>query len=376
MPASALPSITVSPPKSSACTKRAVALDAAIGDERHPAVGCGPALDERLHLRHAEVRVEPRGAAAARPDADLDAVDAALQRGSARPRRWRRCRRSSSTSPNRLRNASMARAMTTEWPCAMSMTMHVDPGADQLRGALEVIALGADRRADPQPALCVARRERQLALRERSFAVIRPSSVPSASTSGSFLILCVRISSSAVRRDPDRRCATTSRSRGVMRDGDGAVPCPRTAGRAWSAGPARGALRRRRPACRRRCAASAPPLRPGVAAAPNGVRVVDDAVLLALDDLDLAHLRLDLAAAEAAVDDADAAFFGDGDRHLGARDRVHVGRDDRPLQREVLGEARRQVDGRRIAALDDAVLGREEEVVERAAADEIETDRS
>ena len=40
-----------------------------------------------------------------------------------------------------------------------------------------------------------------------------------------------------------------------------------------------------------------------------------------------------------AVDDADAAFFGHGDRHLGARDRVHVGRDDRALQREVLATA-------------------------------------
>ena len=64
------------------------------------------------------------------------------------------------------------------------------------------------------------------------------------------------------------------------------------------------------------------------------VGIADDAVLLALDDLDLAHLRLDLAAAEAAVDDADAAFLGHRDRHLGSRHRVHVGRDDRTLQRQ------------------------------------------
>ena len=43
----------------------------------------------------------------------------------------------------------------------MSMTMHVGAGAQQLGGALEIVALGADRRADAQPALIVARGERQ-----------------------------------------------------------------------------------------------------------------------------------------------------------------------------------------------------------------------
>ena len=41
---------------------------------------------------------------------------------------------------------------------------HVDAGADQLGGALEVVAGGADRGANHQPALAVAGRERQLAL--------------------------------------------------------------------------------------------------------------------------------------------------------------------------------------------------------------------
>ena len=40
--------------------------------------------------------------------------------------------------------------------------------------------------------------------------------------------------------------------------------------------------------------------------------------------------------------------------HRRARDRVHVGRDDRPVQREARRQAGRQVDGRRIAALEDA----------------------
>ena len=38
---------------------------------------------------------------------------------------------------------------------------HVDAGADQLGGALEIVAGRADRRADAQAALRVARRERQ-----------------------------------------------------------------------------------------------------------------------------------------------------------------------------------------------------------------------
>ena len=73
---------------------------------------------------------------------------------------------------------------------------------------------------------------------------------------------------------------------------------------------------------------------------PNGVRVDDDAVLAPFDPFHFAHLRLDVAGAEPAIDDADAAFFRHGDRHLGAGDRVHVGRDDRALQRQVLRQLR------------------------------------
>ena len=57
----------------------AVALDAAVGDERHAVspAACA-ALDQRLQLRHAEAGGQPRRAAAAGADADLDGVDAAL----------------------------------------------------------------------------------------------------------------------------------------------------------------------------------------------------------------------------------------------------------------------------------------------------------
>ena len=41
---------------------------------------------------------------------------------------------------------------------------HVDTGSDELGRALEIVAFGADGRADPQPALRVARGKRKLPL--------------------------------------------------------------------------------------------------------------------------------------------------------------------------------------------------------------------
>ena len=64
-----------------------------------------PAVDERLHLRHAEVRGQARGAAAAGADADLDAVDAALDQEPRALGRARRCRR-----PARRRRTACAAA--------------------------------------------------------------------------------------------------------------------------------------------------------------------------------------------------------------------------------------------------------------------------
>jgi hypothetical protein len=111
---------------------------------------------------------------------------------------------------------------------------------------------------------------------------------------------------------------------------------------------------------------------------PDGVRVGDHAVLPPLHALDLANLRLYITRSEAAIDDADAAFFGDRDCHLGAGDRIHVGGYDRALQRQVFGETRRRdaiVAG--FPALDDAVLRiGEQKVVERTAAYMSAEDRS
>ena len=172
----------------------------------------------------------------------------------------------------------------------------------------------------------------------RSRAVISPIRRPSASTSGSFLILCVRIAASAAAASsgPSR---VTSRARGVIRS---------------ATVPAAPANRRSRvvsrPATRRVLVDHDQRADAGAAhhlgrlgqrrGRTDRVRVGDDAMLAPLDPLDLAHLRLDVARAEAAVDDADAAFLGDGDRHLRAGDGVHVRRDDRPLQRQPLRTAR------------------------------------
>ena len=77
VPANALPSIAQSPPKSERFGERAVAFDAAVGDDGHAGVpNCQPALDQRLQLRHAKARRHPCRAAAARADPDLDAVGA------------------------------------------------------------------------------------------------------------------------------------------------------------------------------------------------------------------------------------------------------------------------------------------------------------
>ena len=191
--------------------------------------------------------------------------------------------------------------------------------------------------------------------------------MPSALTSGSFLTLCAVISRSASASEIGP-VWTTSRSRGVMRSATGVVARheahvalgqqplqpPRVVDHGQRADA--GALHHAR----------ASPTRWSLV---DGVRIGDDAVLGALDRRDLGHLRRDVAGAEAAVDDADAAFLGQHDGHRRPRDGVHVGRDDRTVQREVLGEARRQVDGGGIAARQHAELRREQEVVESTASD-------
>ena len=110
------------------------------------------ALDQRFDLRHAEARGDARRAAAAGADADLDGVDAALDRGSARLRRL-------PTLPADQLEVAEARAERLDGlrhHHRMAVRDvdddHVDARADQLGGAFEIVALGADRRADEQAA--------------------------------------------------------------------------------------------------------------------------------------------------------------------------------------------------------------------------------
>ena len=120
--------------------------------------------------------------------------------------------------------------------------------------------------------------------------------------------------------------------------------CSRTGDRARSAVPSAAAPRPGRRACRR---ASGPSARAASSSGADGATLYgsrDHAVLGPLDDLDLAHLRLDVAGPEAAVDDADAPFLGLHDGHRRAGDRVHVGRHDRAAERR--GAARRGTTGR------------------------------
>ena len=103
----------------------------------------------------------------------------------------------------------------------------------------------------------------------------------------------------ALRRRPARRpasCATPPCLRA----------CRRTGRRARSAGPSAAALVIDDD---ERAGARPPHQRDGVGERRLGrdrVRIADDDVLHPLDLFDLAHLRLDVAVAEAAVDDADA----------------------------------------------------------------------
>ena len=227
---------------------------------------------------------------------------------------------------------------------------NVDLHAQQFRRPLQVIALRADRRTDPQTALRVTRGKGQLALRDEVLRGNQPSQ--------------------RVVRIQQRKLLDLVRSqhlfglRQIRLVGMGNQPVARR-------------QQSRHPALliddNERADAGAEHGRRGireVGRGRDGVGIADDAVLFALDDLDLAYLRVDLAAAEATVDDADPTLLGHG--HLRPRHGIHVRGDDRPLQRETPREVGREVEGGGVATLNDTVPGCEEEIVERAAADERE----
>ena len=152
VPANALPSITVSPPKSSAWTKAPWRLTppSAMSGTR-PAAALAR-LDERLHLRDAEVRVQPRRASASGPDADLDAVDAALgeeadARGGGHVAGDQF--HAGEALSERLDGSRHHRRMAVR----DVDDDHVDLGANQLRRPLEIVSLRPDRGPHAEPSL-------------------------------------------------------------------------------------------------------------------------------------------------------------------------------------------------------------------------------
>ena len=145
VPANALPSITVSPPNSSAWAMPPSRWmpPSAMSGTRPPTAARH--CDQRLDLRHAEVGGQPRRAAAARTDADLDAVDAALEQeprafgrrhvaGDRSRRRRAACAAARSRAPSRASGRARYRSRERRRRRA------------HLRGALEVVAGRADRR--------------------------------------------------------------------------------------------------------------------------------------------------------------------------------------------------------------------------------------
>ena len=96
----------------------------------------------------------------------------------------------------------------------------------------------------------------------------------------------------------------------------------------------------------------------------DGDRVHHHARLVALDEAHLLGLGVRL---EIAVDDAEAAVLRHGDRHLGLGHRVHGGGDDRQVEVDRLGQARRDVD---VARQDLGAPGPQQHVVEGEAFDE------
>src|SRR5436853_261332 len=97
------------------------------------------------------------------------------------------------------------------------------------------------------------------------------------------------------------------------------------------------------------------------------VWIGDDAVLPPLDGCHFRHLRIDVTRTKPPIDDADAAFLRHDDGHRRARNGVHIRRDERTFQCDVIGKPRGQIDNAWLAARENALVRSEEEIIERAA---------
>ena len=314
-----------------------MALDAAVGDHRHARVPHRqPALDERLQLRHAEARRHPRRAAAAGPDADLDAVGSALEQ---KPRALGGGDVAGDHLDLAEPLAELAHGPLHHDRVAVSDVDDEDvhAGSHELGRALQIVARGADRGADAQPALLVARGKRQAPLvhqvarrdqAEQPSAVVDERKLLHLALGHDALGLG-RLERALMHHEPvERRHPLGDAPVAVVDEAHVALGQE-------SLQPALGIDDDERADARAR---HEPQRLRNRGRFVDAVGVVDDAVLGPLDDLDLADLRLDLAGPEAPVDDADPALFGLHDGHRRAGHRIHVGGDDRALQRDAAGE--------------------------------------
>ena len=242
-------------------------------------------------------------------------------------------------------------------------------GADELGGALEVVAFGPDRGRHPQAPLGVAGREGVPALGEDVAGGDEPGEPPGAIHEGQLLHLpldhhpfgALDVDEPLVDGEP------LARSHAL-----GDLPASRHEAHIalGQHAPEHARVIHHGQGVNARALHHGPGLVQG-GPGPDRVGIGNDAVLRALDGLDLAHLRLDVAAPEAAVDDADPALLGLHDRHGRAGHGVHVGGDDRAPEADPARQARGEVDARRVAPLEHAALGREQEIVEGAPPDKL-----
>ena len=348
---------------------RAVPLHTPISNERDTTVEAGleSAFDERVDLRDAEARGDARRTAAPGADADLDGVDAAVDE-EPHPVTRR------DVAADQL-HVPEARADSLDGPrhhhgvamCDVDH-QHVHAGLDEFGCTLQVVSRGADGGADAKPALSVARRKRQVCLlhqvarrdqtEEHAFAIDQRQLLDLACDHQP-LGLGERNVADAYHERLHRSHARCHRPAVCRHEPHVAVreqplQALRTVHHHQSA--------HARPAHQRGGLVQSR-LR------SHGVGLANHAMLCALDLLDLADLRFDVTRPEAPIDDANPALLGLHDCHRRPRHRVHVCRHDRSLERQVLGKATGEIDGRRVAPLDDALVWAEEEVVERAALD-------
>ena len=175
-------------------------------------------VEHRGELRHADAGDDARRADRAGPDADLDRRDARLDQ-----RLGALGRRDVAADDRQLREAAPqrprpSRARRCEWPCAVSTTIDVDAGARRAprraRASSSPTPTAAPQRSRPSASLHAFGKRSVFSM---SLIVIRPRSVPSASTTSSFSIRCWCRSSFARSRScraaPSRGPRASSRSR-------------------------------------------------------------------------------------------------------------------------------------------------------------------